>query len=216
MLRDSILGITKPAIIRLARRAGVKRMSGLVYEETRGILKVYLENVVRNAVIYVTHAKRHTVMEKDIREALTYLGQPIVHTDKNITTRPHKVCDNYTTKISKSRSRSRSLMAEEEGKSPRRTRPGMRALREIRHYQKGSSCLAFPQASFRLFVREIAQDYATGLRISANAFTVLQLATESYLTSLFEDALISAIHGKRTTLWPKDLQLARRIRGERS
>ena len=38
MLTDR--GITKPAIRRLARRGGVKRISGLIYEETRGVLKI--------------------------------------------------------------------------------------------------------------------------------------------------------------------------------
>lgn len=47
ILRDNIQGITKPAIRRLARRGGVKRISGLIYEETRGVLKVFLENVIR-------------------------------------------------------------------------------------------------------------------------------------------------------------------------
>ena len=42
VLRDNIQGITKPAIRRLARRGGVKRISGLIYEETRGVLKVGL------------------------------------------------------------------------------------------------------------------------------------------------------------------------------
>ena len=50
ILRDNIQGITKPAIRRLARRGGVKRISGLIYEETRGVLKVFLENVIRDAV----------------------------------------------------------------------------------------------------------------------------------------------------------------------
>ena len=58
VLRDNIQGITKPAIRRLARRGGVKRISGLIYEETRGVLKVFLENVVRDAVTYTEHARR--------------------------------------------------------------------------------------------------------------------------------------------------------------
>ncbi|KAK2187472.1 hypothetical protein NP493_164g02028 [Ridgeia piscesae] len=58
VLRDNIQGITKPAIRRLARRGGVKRISGLIYEETRGVLKVFLENVIRDAVTYTEHAKR--------------------------------------------------------------------------------------------------------------------------------------------------------------
>ena len=58
VLRDNIQGITKPAIRRLARRGGVKRISSLIYEETRGVLKVFLENVIRDAVTYTEHARR--------------------------------------------------------------------------------------------------------------------------------------------------------------
>src|SRR5664279_2232343 len=61
VLRDNIQGITKPAIRRLARRGGVKRISGLIYEETRGVLKVFLEHVIRDAVTYTEHARRKTV-----------------------------------------------------------------------------------------------------------------------------------------------------------
>ncbi|KAK6051475.1 core histone H2A/H2B/H3/H4 [Cooperia oncophora] len=57
VIKDNIQGITKPAIRRLARRGGVKRISGLIYEETRGVLKVFLENVIRDAVTYCEHAK---------------------------------------------------------------------------------------------------------------------------------------------------------------
>eukprot|EP01018_Ginkgo_biloba_P020211 Gb_20453 [translate_table: standard] len=57
VLRDNIQGITKPAIRRLARRGGVKRISGLIYEETRGVLKIFLENVIRDAVTYTEHAR---------------------------------------------------------------------------------------------------------------------------------------------------------------
>src|SRR5579864_5396715 len=59
VLRDNIQGITKPAIRRLARRGGVKRISGLIYEETRGVLKIFLENVIRDSVTYTEHAKRY-------------------------------------------------------------------------------------------------------------------------------------------------------------
>ena len=66
ILRDNIQGITKPAIRRLARRGGVKRISGLIYEETRGVLKVFLENVIRDSVTYTEHAKRKTVTALDV------------------------------------------------------------------------------------------------------------------------------------------------------
>ncbi|XP_063725633.1 histone H4-like [Symsagittifera roscoffensis] len=75
--RDNIQGITKPAIRRLARRGGVKRISGLIYEETRGVLKNYLESVIRDAVTYTEHAKRKTVVAMDIVYALKRQGKTL-------------------------------------------------------------------------------------------------------------------------------------------
>ncbi|KAL0847235.1 hypothetical protein Bca101_020481 [Brassica carinata] len=66
VLKDNIQGITKPAIFRLARRGGVKRISGLICEETRGVLKIFLENVIRDAVTYTEHARRKTVTAMDV------------------------------------------------------------------------------------------------------------------------------------------------------
>ena len=76
-LRDSIQGITKGAIRKLARRGGVKRISGLIYEETRGVLKVFLENVIRDAITYTEHAKRMTVTAADVIYALKRQGRPL-------------------------------------------------------------------------------------------------------------------------------------------
>jgi histone H3/H4 len=72
VLRDNIQGITKPAIRRLARRGGVKRISGLIYEETRGVL-----NVIRDAVTYTEHAKRKTVTAMDVVYALKRQGRTL-------------------------------------------------------------------------------------------------------------------------------------------
>ncbi|GJX46429.1 histone H4 [Tanacetum coccineum] len=85
VLRDNIQGITKPAIRRLARRGGVKRISGLIYEETRGVLKIFLENVIRDAVTYTEHARRKTVTAMDVVYALKRQGRTLygfgVHLD---------------------------------------------------------------------------------------------------------------------------------------
>jgi histone H4 len=70
VFRDNIQGITKPAIRRLARRGGVKRLSGLIYEETQGVLKVFLEHVIRDSVAYCEHARRKTVTAMDVVYAL--------------------------------------------------------------------------------------------------------------------------------------------------
>jgi len=77
VLRDNIQGITKPAIRRLARRGGVKRISGMIYEETMGVLKVFLENVIRDAVTYTEHAKRKTVTAMDVVYALKRQGRTL-------------------------------------------------------------------------------------------------------------------------------------------
>ncbi|KIJ65166.1 hypothetical protein HYDPIDRAFT_88917 [Hydnomerulius pinastri MD-312] len=78
ILRDNIqAGITKPAIRRLARRGGVKRISGLIYEETRGVLKIFLENVIRDSVTYTEHAKRKTVTALDVVYALKRSGRTL-------------------------------------------------------------------------------------------------------------------------------------------
>jgi len=76
-LRDNIQGITKPAIRRLARRGGVKRLSGMIYEETRGVLKVFLEGVIRDAVTYTEYARRKTVTAMDVVYALKRQGKPL-------------------------------------------------------------------------------------------------------------------------------------------
>ncbi len=77
VLRDNIQGITKPAIRRLARRGGVKRISGLIYEETRGALMVFLTRVLDDAVIFAEHARRSTVTAMDIVHALKRQGRTL-------------------------------------------------------------------------------------------------------------------------------------------
>jgi len=98
---------------------------------------------------------------------------------------------------------------------PHRYRPGTVALREIRRYQK-STDLLLRKAPFQRLVREIMQDMKSDLRCQSTAILALQEAAESYLISLFEDANLCAIHAKRVTIMPKDIELARRIRGERA
>ncbi|XP_059190796.1 uncharacterized protein LOC131972979 [Centropristis striata] len=441
VLRDNIQGITKPAIRRLARRGGVKRISGLIYEETRGVLKVFLENVIRDAVTYTEHAKRKTVTAMDVVYALkrqgrtlygfgagcaaaavylelVYLVTALVPSDTaclasspgssrrtavwisldvmvehllflpplvtaletaflepflgafTVVSGMIQLDQSGSEKISECRSRSPALLlggllgllgqqnsldvgqhaalsdgdstqqlvellvvadsqlqvtgddpgllvvagsvssqlqdlsgqvlqhsrqvdrssgtdtlsvvslsqqpvdttdrelepgprgaglglssgfaSEREevmartkqtarkstgGKAPRkqlatkaarksapatggvkkphRYRPGTVALREIRRYQKSTELL-IRKLPFQRLVREIAQDFKTDLRFQSSAVMALQESSEAYLVGLFEDTNLCAIHAKRVTIMPKDIQLARRIRGERA
>ena len=98
---------------------------------------------------------------------------------------------------------------------PHRYRAGTAALRDIRHFQ-GSTALLIRKLPFQRLVREIAQDYKTDLRFQSAAILCLQEAIEAYLVGLFDDANLCAIHARRVTIMPKDIQLARRIRGERA
>ena len=98
-------------------------------------------------------------------------------------------------------------------KHVRRFRPGTVALREIRRYQK-STDLLIRKLPFQRIVREIAAETRNDLRFQATCINALQEATEAFMVSLFEDTNLAAIHAKRVTVMPKDLQLARRIRSD--
>ncbi|XP_036724574.1 uncharacterized protein LOC118903524 [Balaenoptera musculus] len=263
VLRDNIQGITKPAIRRLARRGGVKRISGLIYEETRGVLKVFLENVIRDAVTYTEHAKRKTVTAMDVVYALKRQGRTLNKPRTNsvggegrgrrgrqqsiVQSRregPYIYWDDWflllllnnwrclcmartkqTARKSTGGKAPRKQLATKAArksapatggvKKPHRYRPGTVALREIRRYQKSTELL-IRKLPFQRLVREIAQDFKTDLRFQSSAVMALQEACEAYLVGLFEDTNLCAIHAKRVTIMPKDIQLARRIRGERA
>ncbi|XP_007534630.1 uncharacterized protein LOC103123893 [Erinaceus europaeus] len=194
VLRDNIQGITKPAIRRLARRGGVKRISGLIYEETRGVLKVFLENVIRDAVTYTEHAKRKTVTAMDVVYALKrqglsspsllpFLSQAMARTKQTArkSTGGKAPRKQLATKAAR-----KSAPATGGVKKPHRYRPGTVALREIRRYQKSTELL-IRKLPFQRLVREIAQDFKTDLRFQSSAVMALQEACEAYLVGLFED-----------------------------
>ena len=201
VLRDNIQGDTKGAIQRLAQVAGVKRISGLVYEEIRGVFKVYLENVLQNAILYTEHSRRRTVSVGDVEAALNR-HEP---SGGVIRGKPKaKPCPKHGYGFSFG-----------VGQKPHRYLPGTVAIRKIRFYQKQAGCLHIGMLPFERLVREIGQDHKTDLRFSKEAITLLQYAAEHYLVGLLKDTNLNAIHAKRQKIEPKDIQLARRIRGER-
>jgi len=305
ILKDNIQGITKPAIRRLAHKGGVKTMSGLIYEEIRGVLKVHLETVISSAVIFTEYARRTTVQERDVREALKVMGRPPVYGDtkqvrrattavgkksgepiKKIVTKQkntpttnclyyhgkrhgkpgykkkvhiggggeeyqtvqeyemaHENEDEYPIDDSDEENEEYDpeedeydyeddfidtegeedeeyeLPEDQEGgvKKAHKFKPGTVALRQIRYYQKQPGhCFNIPKAPFQRLVREISQDFKSDLRFSPHAIMMIQIDAESYIVDLFSDANLQAIHAKRVRVQPKDIQLARRIRGERA
>ena len=107
-----------------------------------------------------------------------------------------------------------SRKAPEGEKLPHRFRPGTVAIREIRRMQKQSECVHFARAPYARLVREIGEDFKTDVKYTPDAILALQMYTESYLVGLLEDANLNAIHAKRETVYPRDLDLARRVRKE--
>ncbi|XP_052583164.1 uncharacterized protein LOC128103123 [Peromyscus californicus insignis] len=202
VLRDNIQGITKPAIRRLARRGGVKRISGLIYEETRGVLKVFLENVIRDAVTYTEHAKRKTVTAMDVVYALKRQGRTTptsLHMRVGVSAmaRTKQTARKSTggkapRKQLATKAARKSAPATGGVKKPHRYRPGTVALREIRRYQKSTELL-IRKLPFQRLVREIAQDFKTDLRFQSSAVMALQEASEAYLVGLFEDTNLSIV-----------------------
>lgn len=82
VLRDNVQGITKPAIRRLARRGGVKRISNAIYDETRGVIKTFLDTVIRDAITYTEHSRRKTVTAMDVCYALKRQGRALYGFEK--------------------------------------------------------------------------------------------------------------------------------------
>ena len=99
-------------------------------------------------------------------------------------------------------------------KKPHRYRPGTVALREIRRFQKTTELL-IRKAPFQRVVRQIAQKYKKDVRFQSTAVLALQEASKAYMVGMFEDTNLAGLHAKRVTILPRDLALARRLRGDR-
>jgi len=125
---------------------------------------------------------------------------------------PHKFSDRSAAMVAKKQDNAAQALWGV--KKRKRYRPGTVALREIRQYQKSTSLL-IQKAPFNRLVRELAEtSWYSKFRFQKNAVLALQEASEAYITQLFEDTLLCAVHAKRKTVTPKDMQLACRIRGE--
>ena len=186
IIHDNIQGITKPAIKRLAHRGGVKFISSLVYEEIRGILKVFLESVIKQFTTITEHVHLNTITKKNVLMALGLHYKPLM------------MGGNST---------------EDNTQTGGKYKKGVVALRNIRRYQKTTELL-IPKAPFQRLVREIANDFKLNLRFSGDAFEALQHSTEAYLIDLFQAAILCTVVAKRQILSNKDLSLVRKIRNE--
>jgi len=180
--------ITNPAFKRLTQVAGIKTISGLIPTELRGIINVSLTRLMKDTLIYTRYGMRRTVSASDVEHALNDIPYLKVFTVYKGKVKP---CGQV--------------------KKVKRNN----ALREIKYLQKQSDCLHLPQAPFVRVIKRIAMDFETDLRYSKDALNLIQFAIEDYLIQLLEHTNHIAIHDKRTTVYPKDIQLARYIRMDR-
>ncbi|XP_042203226.1 histone H3-like [Homarus americanus] len=173
--------------------------------------EAYLVGLFEDTNLCAIHAKRVTIMPKDIQLARRIRGEMA----RTKQTARKSTGGKAPRKQLATKAARKSAPATGGVKKPHRYRPGTVALREIRRYQKSTELL-IRKLPFQRLVREIAQDFKTDLRFQSSAVMALQEASEAYLVGLFEDTNLCAIHAKRVTIMPKDIQLARRIRGERA
>ncbi|KAF8778966.1 Histone H4 like protein [Argiope bruennichi] len=211
VLRDNIQGITKPAIRRLARRGGVKRISGLIYEETRGVLKVFLENVIRDAVTYTEHAKRKTVTAMDVVYALKRQGRTLYGFGEFMARLPIRNRSEEYWKIKPPEQLAlKPLVRAPQPAGGVRSPPicpcpELCFLREIPSYEKSTELLIRNCHPTRLLENSLRTFQNLSPNPEFAAVMSLQEARESYFRLVSKIQLCAPIHAKRVTIMPKDI-----------
>jgi histone H3/H4 len=212
--RDNIQGLTQNAIKRLAYTAGIKRLSGLIYEEIRGITVVQLEHILRDAIVIMECGRRVTLQEGDVSAALVNIGAPTSYLKKKRKPRKKEAAEPEGDMAF-------AMNGDDEHPEPgpqrrkRRFKAGTVALRMIRKMQKDPG-FKIPRESMRKIIKDIMRRLiGPSARLGEKAFDLIQWSIENYLVNVLEEANICAISCGRQTVMPKDLQLARRIRGDR-
>ncbi|XP_037929665.1 uncharacterized protein LOC119664200 [Teleopsis dalmanni] len=196
VLRDNIQGITKPAIRRLARRGGVKRISGLIYEETRGVLKVFLENVIRDAVTYTEHAKRKTVTAMDVVYALKRQGRTLYGFGGKSTawmfgnTPPCAIVtpDNNFGKAVKKDGKAQKNITKNDKKKKRRRKE-----------------------SYAIYIYKVLKQVHPDTGISSKAMSIMNSFVNDIFERIAAEASRLAHYNKRSTITSREIQTAVRL-----
>lgn len=167
------------------------------------------------------HGDKHTVnrrekAQKQLKKAVDAPRPEIgKSTSASKETKKHKKAQEAARAVSPARRAATVADVTAPAKRKHRFRPGTVALREIRHYQKSTEML-LRKAPFIRLVRELTHKMYPELqtRFGASALACMQEASESHLTELFENTNLAAIHAKRVTIMPTDMQLANRLTGD--
>ncbi|XP_058811136.1 uncharacterized protein LOC131676027 [Topomyia yanbarensis] len=182
VLRDNIQGITKPAIRRLARRGGVKRISGLIYEETRGVLKVFLENVIRDAVTYTEHAKRKTVTAMDVVYALKRQGRTLYGFGVEMAPKTS------------------GKAAKKSGKATKAIVKGDKKKRKQRRKE-----------SYAIYIYKVLKQVHPDTGVSSKAMSIMNSFVNDIFERIANEASRLAHYNKRSTITSREVQTAVRL-----
>ena len=224
VLRDNITSISDASLLRMALKRGVPSLAGDCYEELRGILKVFLERILRDTVTYTEYFKRKTVAIEDVMRAYERLN-PCVKSealikgevvDLNGKVHDMPTCKTYESYRQKAKKESGDGDDGKKKGKARKVNPEQNILRKINYYQKASGCVMLAKAPFERLCREVAQDFKYGLHFSKEAILAVQVASEEYLMDIIDDAALITRVAKRKAVQPSDLQAVRRIKRERA
>jgi histone H4 len=201
VMRDSILGITNPAIKRLAHRAGIPRVGKLSYDAIRAHIQIDLQEIIKQVAIALQHTGSKTVKTKHVEFALRGIDPRwtiAVHYEKGDLGKKAETHRKSHTETNK------------DGKKPHKFRAGVEVLRDIRRMQKSEDPI-FPAYPFNRLVRELMQDHLEDIRYEARALGLLRLYIEDCILKLLQNALMCALSDHRITLDPRDISLAKTI-----
>lgn len=188
-------GITKPALRRIMRKAGVLYSSKTIYEELKDVLKVRMRPLLRNVIIIMNNDERKIVRYTDVIHAAEYLGINILGFNGITRKKVHQRKKSGKTAYSKNN----KLVSHDQ------------QLQNANQYK-----LEIPFSPFSRLIQKISHELNVKTKYSKPAVMLIHQMMESYLISLMEDVNLCAIHAGRKYVYPKDVQLARRIRGERT
>lgn len=217
ILIDNIGGITKAAIHRMILKAGFKEASDTSYPEVRGVLKLYLQNVIKDTLVYTEHDKVVRVQVRHVQKALEGLGMDsytrLCGQRKQGAVGPNSKPRTVKDCVRKAPSRCSADVYYKTSEVGKRHK-GDGAEVATTRLQKQITCHHFPKLAFGRLVRELSQVHNFEAQWSAEAIDMIQTSAEAYLLSILQDAVLIAIETKRVRLKDTDIALARRLRHE--
>jgi len=204
--------VCRDEILRLARKAGIGRLSGLMYDEVRSEIVSFLDGLLKAVVVFVNINRRNTLMEQDVVSALKEMGiqqtgLPLrgrcpIYNSRRLTNGNH---------ISHLQRGGDSESIQEGGAKSRRFHPGTVARRQIKYYQSKSGCVVLRKSIIQRVIRDIVMNHVSEIKISEPAMLLIHSTLEVHLSKLLNAAREVANQNKRPTVQVDDFQLVKRI-----